>query len=105
MPIATAPPIPLMPTPSAGDCEKTNISFDTYVDGTPIPGGTYFKDQWLAKYGLQLSTSGGFGNAPRLFNTSDPQFGDSDLGSPNQFCKPSGPGVGEGGEPNQPGQN
>ena len=33
------------------------------------------------------------------------QSGDSDLGSPNQFCNPSGPGVGAGGEPNQPGEN
>ena len=93
-----------MPTPSTGGCVQTTIDFDTYVDGTPIPGGTYVEDQWLAKYGLRLSASGGFGNVPRIFNTSDVSD-DSDLGSPNQFCDPSGPGVGVGGEPNQPGKN
>jgi hypothetical protein len=78
------------------------------VNGTAIPGGTYVQDQWLAAYGLLLSACGGFGDAPRLFNTSDigdELIGDSDLGSPNQFCSPSGPGVGAGGKPDQPGEN
>jgi hypothetical protein len=57
---------------------------------------------------VSISASGGYLDVPRLLNTSDVGDeinGDRDLGSPNQRCSPSGPGVGVGGEPDMPGQN
>ena len=42
-----------------------------------------------------------------VFNSSDIRSSDPsddpDLGSPNQFCNPSGPGIGDGGDPTLPG--
>jgi hypothetical protein len=77
-------------------------------DGTPLEGGAYVSNEWFDAHGLTLSASGGFSDMPRLFNTSDVGddiVGDPDLGSPNKKCDPSGPGVGVGGEPGQPGEN
>lgn len=58
---------------------------------------------------IGLSLSGGFGTLPRLFDSSNPgsqdTCDDDDLGAPNKDCTPSGPGVGEGGKPGQPGEN
>jgi hypothetical protein len=51
----------------------------------------------------------GYGNRPRVFDTSNPgpnnSIGDPDLGAPNKKCKPPGPGVGDGGKPGQEWQN
>lgn len=41
----------------------------------------------------------------RIFDTSTQNSEDPDLGSPNQQCSPSGPGVGKGGIPGAPGEN
>jgi hypothetical protein len=44
--------------------------------------------EWVA-FGLVLSSVGGFGNCPQLFNTSDVGNNlddDTDLGSPNKRC-------------------
>lgn len=59
-------------------------------------------------YGLTLSASGGFGTLPRAFDTANPgdeEFGDLDLGAPNEECSPSGPGEGSGGVPGAEGEN
>lgn len=61
-----------------------------------------------AEFGLTLSATGGFGSLPRTFDTANPgtmEFGDPDLGAPNEKCTPPGPGVGIGGEPGLPGEN
>ena len=51
----------------------------------------------------------GYGNRPRVFDTSNPgkdnSIGDPDLGAPNNKCNPPGPGVGDGGKPGQEWQN
>jgi glucose/arabinose dehydrogenase len=67
----------------------------------------YVDDEWK-EFGLTLSSLGGYGTRPRLFDTAsigNEDHGDADLGSPNQRCTPSGPGKGEGGEPDAPGAN
>ena len=59
-------------------------------------------------FGLVLSSSGGYGVHPRLFDTSNVGneiYGDADLGTPNERCSPPGPGRGEGGEPGMKGEN
>lgn len=44
----------------------------------------------------------------RIFDMANPgnvTAGDPDLGTPNKKCTPTGPGIGVGGEPGQPGEN
>lgn len=97
-------------SPSQGGmCINTTITFDTLPDGSPTKGGAYVDTEWYDVYGIKLLTSGGLKDIPHLFNTSDvgtdPEFGDRDLGSPNEKCPTPGPGEGLGGEPFQPGEN
>ena len=99
----------LQPLPSPmRSCINVTIDFDTFPDGSPLPGGWWAENEWLDTYGLSLSASGGFLDIPRLLNTSDVEncgYGGLDRGSPNAMCNPSGPGVGGGGEPGMPGEN
>jgi len=85
-------------------CLNVTVDFDSLPDGTPTASGSYVSDEWLDKYGLILSSSGGYLDIPRLLNTSDPSI-EKDLGSPNKKCTPPGIGSGEGGEPGMPGEN
>ena len=66
-----SPSLPL----GSGSCINYTIDFDTLPDGTPLDGGAYLSDQWFDEYGLTLSASGGFGDFPRLFNTTDVGIG------------------------------
>lgn len=91
------------------DCITTTVDFLTAADGSTLEGGLYVENQW-AEYGLSLSATGGLGDVPRVFNTSDvgdgeSGFGDRDLGSPNEMCDIPGPGEGIGGQPGAPGEN
>lgn len=57
---------------------------------------------------MELFSVGGLGTLPRIFDTAIPGDeidGDLDLGSPNERCDGGGPGVGEGGEPGEMGEN
>jgi hypothetical protein len=83
---------------------NVTIDFDTYPDGSTVPGGVYVSNEWFDEYGVSLSASGGYLDIPRLLNTSSTDV-ENDLGSPNEKCSPPGPGVGAGGEPNRPGAN
>jgi len=47
---------------------------------------------------IETSTTEGDGKA-RIYDTSEDTGPDPGLGSPNERCTPSGPGVGKGGEP------
>lgn len=96
------------PIPPADNCQDVIIDFDTLPDGSPLPGGWWCDKDWLGPYGLVLSASGGFLDIPRLLSTSDVanvDYATLQQGSPNEKCDPSGPGVGEGGEPGMKGQN
>lgn len=95
------------PPTGGGECALINLSFEKDAAGNDLSRGDYVSDEW-ASYGLLLSAQGGVGTLPRLFDTSDPgtdEFGDPDLGSPNETCDPPGPGVGIGGEVGAPGEN
>lgn len=99
--------IEILPTDetSPRTCNPVPINFDYSANGVPLQGGTYVSDQWAA-LGMSLSTTGGLANEnrPRLFNTSD-VGNDPDLGAPNKWCTPPGPGKGSGGEPGGAGPN
>ena len=91
----------------AGSCTKTTVDFSKDAKGNLLERGKYVSDEWKA-LGLTLSSSGGYGTRPRIFDTSDPgnkDHGDPDLGTPNERCPGGGPGWGEGGEPDMPGAN
>jgi hypothetical protein len=103
-------PLPPLPktTPAApvnpGAGARKGCTLKT-VDFNDQPRGKYVTNEWAA-YGLTLSASGGEGNAPRIFDTSNPggeMDGDLDLGTPNESC--GGPGTGEGGKKGAPGEN
>lgn len=81
---------------------NATIDFDELPSGEPLQAGRYVRSEWLDAYGLKLSASGGFIDFPRIFDTSD---NDPGLGSPNESCSPPGPGKGEGGAFEQPGEN
>lgn len=58
--------------------------------------------------GATLAASGGEGELPCIFDTANPvsgNHGDGDLGSPNEECPSSGPGIGVGGLPDGLGPN
>ena len=83
------------------------IDFSESASGTPLYGGIYVGNEW-DEFGLILSSSGGYGTRPRLFDTSKPgneDYGDPDLSSPNEHCNPPGPGTGLGGIPGAAGEN
>jgi hypothetical protein len=106
----TKAPVPPFSTPSTGSslCVNFTIDFDSLPNGTSLLGGAYVSNEWFEVVGLTLSASGGYGDIPRLFNTSDvgnSQYGDTHLGSPNEKCDSSGPGIGSGGVPGTPGEN
>jgi hypothetical protein len=92
--------MPTMPSPI-----DTVVDFSTTADNESIPNGAYVETEW-AEYGLTLSAVGGFGTLPRIVDTSNPSDEAVDLGSPNERCSFKGPGIGEGGEPdNLEGEN
>jgi hypothetical protein len=104
VPPTASPPTGATPTASPGVCTNYTINFDTTPDGQPIPPGTYVQNEWFGAYGIILAAGGGFGDIPRLFDTTNP-IRDPDLGAPNEKCTPKGPGRGLGGEPGEPGEN
>lgn len=80
------------------------IDFEEYG----LKRGDYVTNQYEPDYGLTFSSQGGCGNAPRIFDTNNPvtgEYGDSDLGTPNESCWDGGPGWGKGGEKGQRGEN
>jgi hypothetical protein len=61
--------------------------------GSDFRDSRYVSDQWISFGTTALSSSGGLAstNYPCLFNTSS-VGNDPGLGSPNEYCTPSGPG-------------
>jgi hypothetical protein len=90
------------------DCIEVVVDFSVSASGKVVPAGAYVEDEW-AEFGLTLSATGGFGTLPRVIDTANPgesnDKGDPDLGAPNMYCSPPGPGVGEGGKPGMKGAN
>jgi hypothetical protein len=99
-------PAPATPAPAPRSCVE--VDFSCTADNSPVSRGDYVEKEW-AKFGLTLSAAGGYSTRPRVFDTANTGNndidGDSDLGSPNKRCKPAGPGVGKGGEPDEKGAN
>lgn len=108
---ATATPPTSIPatTPPTDDgvCDLVTVGFEKDAAGNDLVAGEYVQNEW-ASYGMIVSAKGGLVDLPRLFNTKDPgtgDFGDRDLGSPNETCDPPGLGEGLGGQVDEPGEN
>ena len=105
-PAPTPPPV-TSPTRPPATCRAVDVDFSKSASGATIPRGAYLENEF-DDFGLTLSSSGGFGNLPRVFDTSNPgtmELGDPDLGSPNEACPSGGPGTGKGGKPGTKGEN
>lgn len=95
-----------------GAQEHREIDFETDAAGNPLPVATIIQEQWAA-WGVHVrsSTQGAGPNSapsdssgyPMIFDSSSPTCGDPDLGTPNEDF--FGPGVGDGGESGEPGEN
>lgn len=93
-------------------CTDFLLDFEKRGDETALEAGEYVQHEWSAEYGITVSARSATGftpdDRPRLFDTASPGTvanGDPDLGSPNQSCMPSGPGIGAGGLPGTAGAN
>lgn len=93
---------------SAPVCDPVIVDFDKDAFGNDLSPPLCVQFEW-APLGLTLFAEGGEGSLPCLFDTanlgSEREGGDSDLGAPNKYCTPSGPGRGDGGRPGEPGEN
>lgn len=90
------------PTAADYECVAQRLDFDT------LAAGEYVTDQFLSEHGVTISAASDTGYVPdgaaRAFDTANPgteEDGDPDLGSPNEACPGGGPGVGDGGGPDQ----
>ena len=79
------------------------IDFETDSDGNELSGGTCVSNEWLDD-GLKLLATG-CQEIPCLLDSSTVRRKKTVLGSPNELCTPSGPGIGEGGIPGADGEN
>ncbi len=93
----------------------------TILDFEGPSRGDYITTQFTVSHGVTITGFGGANWGARIFDTNiptgnwvtantaydpnDPEFGDLDLGSPNEAAPVPGPGVGSGGAPGQPGEN
>lgn len=66
------------PPDLCADSEIITIDFSTDANGTALNHGDYIKEEWLL-CGLTITASGGFGDMPRIFDTSLYKTKDPDL--------------------------
>ncbi len=96
--------------PTCKEGEYTCIDFSETPTGDKLNNGDYIRWEWHDAFGMEISadtTRDGYtpyGSA-RIYDTATINGEDPDLGSPNERCRGGGPGMGEGGEPDQPGEN
>jgi hypothetical protein len=75
------------------------------LDFASLEPGQYVTDQLWDAYRVRIQATGGYSpdGAARIYDTSNPDGADPDLGSPNEDC--GGPGKGSGGGLNSPYSN
>lgn len=95
-------PIPT-PPPKNYNCTYL-IDFSVTAALANLSAGTLIETQWV-ECGVHLYTNDPVNHPLMIFDSSIPTGSDLDLGSPNNFCIPPGPGVGNGGKPGEPGEN
>jgi len=83
-------------------CSYKIVDFETNDRLVALTPGSYVKYEWFEIYGLTLSASAKSGltpdDRPRIFDSANPGA-NTNLGSPNIHCTPSGGGFGAEGGP------
>ena len=104
-PTFTATAIPTTVTPDPTDPPHTCswvIDFETDALGNLLSPGQIIDDEW-SPFGIFVTTTDPGKHPAMIFDSSNPTGYDWDLGSPNEDF--GGPGLGSGGEEDQPGEN
>ena len=78
------------------------LDFETDDSGGSLVKGQIIDNEWAA-WGVHVTTNNPASHPAMVFDSASPTGGDHDLGTPNEDF--SGPGRGDGGNRNQPGQN
>jgi hypothetical protein len=65
----STPSAPTPPAPTPGTCVEVDVDFSEAANGTVLSRGDYLSNEF-APFGLMLKTSGGYGDLPRVFDTS-----------------------------------
>lgn len=100
-----------MSMPPDNICIDFQLSFEVYpeirdgliVPGNPVRNGDYISNQYFDAFGILMESTGGEFPFPRIFDSSNPNPLDLDLGTPHRDF--GGPGRGEGGRRGAPGEN
>ena len=96
--------------------DQVVLNWETDAQGNPLQPGQVIDDEFHSTEGISLTIIGvsdrpGGADIRAVFPSDAPPITgagnviDPDLGSPNQTCPGGGPGVGEGGEVGEPGEN
>jgi hypothetical protein len=96
--------------------EQVILDWQTDADGNPLLAGQVIDDEFHSATGISItiraqSAAPGGSNVRAIFPSHQPPVSgsgstiDPDLGTPNETCPGGGPGIGDGGEVGQPGEN
>jgi hypothetical protein len=96
--------------------DQVILDWQTDADGNPLSSGQVIDDEFHSTTGISItlraqSEAPGGSNVRAIFPSHQPPVApsgrtiDADLGTPNETCPGGGPGIGEGGELGQPGEN
>lgn len=101
--LSMAPPV------AAQSLDQVILDWQTDADGNPLLPGQVIDDEFHSTTGISItlraqSNAPDGSNVRAIFPSHAPPT-DVDLGTPNETCPGGGPGVGEGGEVGEPGEN
>jgi hypothetical protein len=87
------------------ECGFISCGFEALVENQLITAGSAQAARLSKSCRMTVSFANALASGINVFNSSNVQGpgvarGDFDLGSPNENCRPAGPGIGSGGRPN-----
>ncbi len=86
--------------------DQVILDWEQDADGNPISSGQVIDDEYHSTTGISITVRAqSVRNVAATFPSHTPAPVDLDLGTPNETCPGGGPGVGDGGEVGQPGEN
>lgn len=96
----------MAPAVAAQTQDQVILDWQTDSNGNPLLPGQVIDDEFHSATGISitLKAQSDGSNARAIFPSHQPPT-DFDLGTPNETCPGGGPGVGEGGEVGEPGEN
>lgn len=96
----------MAPAVAAQTQDQVILDWQTDANGNPLLPGQVIDDEFHSATGISitLKAQSDGSNARAVFPSHQPPT-DFDLGTPNETCPGGGPGIGEGGEVGEPGEN